>query len=1529
MPHDIVPIEFEADAPDLDPPEFPSPDKKRSSILAAMKEAGRSLVKAAKRATRKPALAAMMAAGAALCIPHAAQGQDDGCYHSPELGEVYYYCPSLGGGSPSPLTLGNPFDRPGGGPGGDPVDIATGNVFLHAVDYTTAGPNPLQLIRYYNSLSELANVGTLASTLGSGGGGLAVSMPATILSLFSQPQPAAPVGWRTNYDAYLQFVAATGSIPASVIAERPDGQQIIFASSGGTWSPPSDQSYTLTQSGSTWILTDKNETQESYTDSGSGWAQLNSITLRNGYKQTLNYSGTGAGTNPVEIIVFAGGTPAPATLYPNRLQSVTDSYGRSLAFGYNSNGLLSSVATPDSLVVSYGYTYYGNVSTSPGEWGSYTGNVGNVLTSVSYNTSPATSQTYNYAVTSSWPYQIISVVDENGHTSATWSYDSYGRAVSSYQGGSGVQANYTYFSYGTDNTVVSNANGVNDTYNYALTNGEQKITEIDRAATTGFARTAAASQYFSYDSNGYYASFTDWNGNTTNFTNNSLGNPTSVTEAYGTSVARTTSIAYDSTWVRLPATITTTGLTRGFTYDGSGNPLTMTDTDTTTNTVPYSTNGQTREWQWTWNGTGEPLTAQLPRTDLTVKYTYTWSGGALTSITDPVGNATGITASTGGGYPTTIVDPNSVTTTLGWDTRLNLNTIALSTTGGTLTTTYTHDAANNPASVQSPDGATLTYTRDAANRVTTITDIPGNTVNYNLDYLGNSTTTSLVDYSGGTYYIRYPAYDNLERKIRNTLSSSTYAYDPNSNLTSVTDPLSNTWTYAYDALNRLSTRTDPNSGTTAYTYDAHNRLTNVRDANGNSTSYVRDGFGEVTQVTSPDTGTTVLRYDKDGNLTQKVFAGGQTVNLTWDANDRNLTVSYPADSTLNISKTYDQSGHGFGKGRLTTVTDQAGSDSFTYDERGNITAESRVITGIGTLTTSTSFDANSNVSGITYPSGTAVAYSRDSMGNVTGIVATPPGASSATTVAGSITYYPFGPEKKLTFGNGIKGTHQYDDAYRASSREDFASGYGDFLNHAYAYYGNGSLNTITDSVRAANSQTLGYDALDRLTSASSGTGGYGTYAWTWDAVGNAATQVINSVTTTFSQNSGSNRLSQSVTGSTTTTVDTTSNGNILDFKISGTAITSYTYNAANQLSSATGPLGASATYEYGFDGQRILKTPSSGYPITYQYGQAAKELLSENDLHSGQTADYIYMDPGRDSRPIGQVDPTSGNVYYTHTDRQGTPQLLTDASQNIVWSAFYNPFGDTSSFGGTLTTQSLRLPGQYFDPETGNNHNGFRDYSGTLTRYVQSDPIGLGGGMNTYQYVKGNPFKYTDRLGLDPGSGSPTACQEGSIMCNSGPGGDPFLDPPDDDDSNPDPSGPGAGPVRNQPSCQSSWFSFIGTACAASPGSSDPNSGPGSSNPGSSPDSGPSFWQTLASLYQSVGQFAANAFTGFSVGVITQNPSAPTPFNPSVITQAYQATTGINSMETNISKFNINTPTTQRPPTITDVPYSPEPPNPK
>lgn len=1116
--------------------------------------------------------------------------------------------------------------------------------------------------------------------------------------------PAVTLGanWRSNFDRYLNIVSGS-----TVTAERPDGQVITFTLQGSTWTTDTDVDLTLTQNGSTWTLKDRNDTTESYTVSGST-GTLQSITARNGYTQTLNYA--------------AG-----------QLSSVTDSYSRSLNFTY-SGGLLNTVSTPDGLTLTYGFT---PVSGS------------NVLTTVAYNASPASNITYQYN-NPSFPLALTGLLDENGQQFGSWSYDTQGRGVSSQRGGS-LGANATTATYNADGTTtVTNALGVADTYKFGTLQGLQKVTEIDRAATS---TTAAAKRTFGYDSNAYLNSETDWNGNLTAFVNNAQGNPTTINYAVGAPQAFSVTISYDPTFIRLPHQIVAPGLTSTFVYDGSGNPLSRTDLDTTTQSIPYSTNGQTRVTQFTWSGTGELQSVQLPRTDVIAKTTLGYDAtGALTSIKDALNHQTNITAHTGGGLPQTVVDPNNVTTTLAYDGRLNLHTSTVQTGAGNFTTTWTYDPANNLQSIQKPDGSKLTLSYDTAHRLIGIADLFSNTITATLDALGDPTLIQVKNSDSTVTQQHSAVFDALGRvtsDIGGMNQTTTFTYDKMGNVLTISPPApSGTITRTFDALNRLKTSVDPSpGGTTTITYDSFNVPLTVKDANNNTTSYVYDGFRDRIQTASPDSGTTVYHYDPDRNLITAALPGSITKNYTFDALDRPLTTTYTGDTTLNVSRTYDQTtGHGFGIGRLTSATDQPGSLSLTYDERGNITAESRTVTGAGTLNMSTAFDAASNVSSITYPSGTVVAYSRDSMGRVTGITAKPPGAGSPSNVATGISYEPFGPVTGLTFGNAFTGTYSFDNDYRATSRVDQVPGF-PVLSLSYGYYANDSVNTITDAVNAANSQTLNYDALDRLTSASSGSGGYGSYSWTWDAVNNVKTQVVNGTTTTFTDTTGSNKLSKWVTGPTTTTVTNTAAGNLNTLKVGTTTTETLTYNKANQMASSQ-TTSSSASYKHDLDGQRIEKLPPGSNPILYQFGRTAGELLAENDLHNGQTADYIYLN----GRPIGEVNPTNGKIYFMHTDRLGTPDRVTGSGFTVVWNALYNPFGDNPIGGvsGTLATQSLRLPGQYFDPETGYNHNGFRDYAGTLTRYVQTDPIGLAGGMNTYQYVRGNPFKYTDPRGLDP-----------------------------------------------------------------------------------------------------------------------------------------------------------------------------------
>jgi RHS repeat-associated protein len=115
----------------------------------------------------------------------------------------------------------------------------------------------------------------------------------------------------------------------------------------------------------------------------------------------------------------------------------------------------------------------------------------------------------------------------------------------------------------------------------------------------------------------------------------------------------------------------------------------------------------------------------------------------------------------------------------------------------------------------------------------------------------------------------------------------------------------------------------------------------------------------------------------------------------------------------------------------------------------------------------------------------------------------------------------------------------------------------------------------------------------------------------------------------------------------------------------------------------------------------------------------------------------------------------SGAVFYVLSDHLNTPRQIVDASYRLRWR-----WDATDPFGGNLQTTNpqglgnftyrLRFPGQFFDFETGLHYNVFRDYQPGTGRYIESDPIGLAGGLNTYAYVGNNPINFVDPTGEVP-----------------------------------------------------------------------------------------------------------------------------------------------------------------------------------
>ena len=112
---------------------------------------------------------------------------------------------------------------------------------------------------------------------------------------------------------------------------------------------------------------------------------------------------------------------------------------------------------------------------------------------------------------------------------------------------------------------------------------------------------------------------------------------------------------------------------------------------------------------------------------------------------------------------------------------------------------------------------------------------------------------------------------------------------------------------------------------------------------------------------------------------------------------------------------------------------------------------------------------------------------------------------------------------------------------------------------------------------------------------------------------------------------------------------------------------------------------------------------------------------------------------------------------YVWSDHLNTPRELTrvnGSNQHVsIWKWDSLPFGETvpnanpSNLG--VMTFNHRFPGQYFDKETGLHQNWNREYDPKIGRYVESDPLGLVGGVNTYLYVGANPILAIDPRGLD------------------------------------------------------------------------------------------------------------------------------------------------------------------------------------
>ncbi len=900
-----------------------------------------------------------------------------------------------------------------------------------------------------------------------------------------------------------------------------------------------------------------------------------------------------------------------------------------------------------------------------------------------------------------------------------------------------------------------------------------------------------ADKKFTYNDQGQVTLITRWN-IPTEYVYNAAGQLSDITEALGRPDERTTYTDYFVNYLNLPSLIIYPTVSDGshleriFAYDNRLNLETITDrkidslgveTDRVT-TISYNSFQQITQ-------------IDGPRTDVNdVTHFVYYSDcsqislstcGRLETMTDAFGNVTRILEYQLDGKVSIIEDPNGLKTGFEYDNlgRLTQTSVPYQSLSG-LTTNYTYQGPKRLKSVIRSGGQSIEYLYSRANKLEGAIDQQGNHLKLGIDAEGNPETIEIRTVNGLVVRQQSREFNPLGQVT--SIDSLGRVQDIDyfeGKLFTVTLADGSATRNTYDDLNRVEeVKTTPvvfplDQDEINYinlNYESSDQIQQVSQfATNTDADYQSDAYAEINQRISDDTGTTLYDYDNAGNRVYSQDARLVETDYQYDAQNRLIKTDY-ANNSEDIVYSYDSIVKGNkGVGQLTGIADESGSQSFFYDSLGRLirldqTIESR------SYTTSYGYNIAGELITVSLPSSTNIQINyQQTQGEVTR-VGVSIGRAPEIAVADQITYLPFGPIESINYGNGLTHIRKYNLDYQITNTTTVG-----IVNKSYTYSDSGHIDAITDSIDSG--QTLRvhstgfgridaidqFDAIqviryhrsgnrDRVLTCPKGQFGVDTiqdcvdlFAATESSCGSSCDINFCDYASDPSCPAGSaNAPSYSLYNYDNSRENhlTDIDGKMRTYNAMGATTSkdgwTLDYNEQGRLSSAIS-VNDTLSYVYNGFGQRTIKT-LNGLKTYYLYDYQG-QLIAETDTNGNINKQYIYLN----GEPLAQV--SNGNLYYYHNSHLGTPEVLTDSSATVVWQADYAVFGDARIRTETIEN-NLRFPGQYFDQETGLHYNGFRYYDSETGRYISSDPIGYGGGWNTYVYVGGNPLFYIDPSGL-------------------------------------------------------------------------------------------------------------------------------------------------------------------------------------
>ena len=587
-------------------------------------------------------------------------------------------------------------------------------------------------------------------------------------------------------------------------------------------------------------------------------------------------------------------------------------------------------------------------------------------------------------------------------------------------------------------------------------------------------------------------------------------------------------------------------------------------------------------------------------------------------------------------------------------------------------------------------------------------------------------STNVVTLLFSSSYVDYDANGFVAARRGSNGQSLKYTYDANGLLASTTDALGRSTRFEYNPHGEVDHVIDAAGGHTWTSYDALGNVVRVQDPKSHVTTYTYDGLGQLWNQVSPDTGTTAFEWDASGLRTRMTRQDGTWLAYQYDDLGR---LTYAGNNDKARSYTYDWCQYGAGLLCGVSVGTSSATESWThfgYTTHGQLAVRRDSVYGSDDWT-GYSYDGQGRLTGLSYPSGVSVGYAY-SAGQLTTVTATVNGATS--TVLNKAYYQPFGPVGGWTYGNGLLRDYNYDLDGRVTG---ISAGDGAVVVQSLTYQYNAAdeITRITNGVDANQSQAYGYDALSRLATANTATLGY-------DAAGNRTAFTNAGVTVTAGIDPASNRLQHTTSSVQTRYFNTNASGNVYAYTGSDGVYNGLTYDAFARVSLHSRN-GVNTSYNYNALDQRVGKWTAATGGTRFIY-DGHGQLLA--DIKAGTWSSYIWFG----DELVGVV--RNSQLYYVHSDHLARPEVVTNSAKSRVWRAANTAF-NRGILADAIGGLNIGFPGQYWDAESGLWHNGYRSYEPTLGRYLQSDPIGLAGGPNTYTYVEGNPVNLIDPLGLE------------------------------------------------------------------------------------------------------------------------------------------------------------------------------------